>query len=293
MQMKPTLSLQNLEQSLWPLREKLAEHEIYRHIRNISEVHIFMEHHVFAVWDFMSLLKALQRDLTCVAIPWVPQGNRLSRRLINEIVLEEESDADGAGGYLSHFELYRAAMAQCGADLSSIDGFLASIRNGDNAATALHRAGAPKAAESFVKTTMRIVKRGSIHAIAAAFTLGREDIIPQMFTPLVANLEHQFPGQLTLFQNYLQRHIRLDEERHTPMALQMLMELCGDDSVKWQEAQETALTALLARIELWEGVVEQVAATKRAGKVARPFNGGLRGAPFTFNSADQPGCGGE
>jgi hypothetical protein len=289
--MNTTPQLSVLQQSLRPEREKLLNHPIYQSITTLPQLRIFMEHHVFAVWDFMSLLKALQRDLTCVAIPWVPQGNRLSRRLINEIVLEEESDTDGASGYLSHFELYRAAMAQCGADLSGIDGFLECVRNGESTGAALNRAGAPKPAKAFVNTTMRIVEGSPIHAIAAAFTLGREDIIPQMFTPLVANLERQLPGQLTVFRDYLERHIHLDEERHTPMAVQMLLELCGDDSLKWREAQETARAALLARIELWDGVIEQVAVPRRAGKANGYTQRSITGAPFTFNrGVSQTGC---
>ena len=106
---------------------------------------------------------------------------------------------------------------------------------------------------------MTIVESGSTHAIAAAFTLGREDVIPVMFTPLVAKLEYRFPGQLTVFRDYLERHIRLDEERHTPMGLQMLAALCNDDPRKWREAEETARVALIARIALWDGVVEQIA----------------------------------
>jgi len=217
-----------------------------------------MEHHVFAVWDFMSLLKALQRDLTCVTIPWVPQGHRLSRRLINEIVLEEESDEEAGGGYISHFELYRAAMEQCGADTTGVAGFLDRVRAGEGVSRALEKAGAPKSIQDFVRTTMRIVDSGSTHSIAAAFTLGREDVIPVMFKPLVTKLQNRFAGQLSLFRDYLERHIKLDEERHTPMALRMLAELCGDNPHKWSEAEESAKTALNARIALWNGVVEAI-----------------------------------
>ena len=249
-------SLERLQESLRPLRAQVVQHKIYGCIETLEDLRIFMEHHVFAVWDFMSLLKALQRDLTCVGIPWVPQGHRLSRRLINEIVLEEESDEETGGGYISHFELYRAAMEQCGADNSRVDSFLDTIRRGNDMDSSLAGAGAPKAAQEFVRTTMRVVESGAAHAIAAAFTLGREDIIPVMFKPLVAKLDRCFPGELTLFQDYLDRHIKLDEERHTPMALRMLSELCGDDPQKWREAEESAKTALSARIALWDGVLE-------------------------------------
>lgn len=257
--------LDNLQESLRPLREKLVEHKIYHHIKTLPDLRVFLEHHVFAVWDFMSLLKTLQRDLTCVTIPWMPQGDRLVRRLINEIVLEEESDAENGGGYISHFELYRAAMDQCGADLSRVDCFLDRLRSGAAVAGALEAADVPRAAQAFVSRTMTIVESGSTHSIAAAFTLGREDVIPMMFTPLVTKLEDQFPGQLTIFRDYLERHIRLDEERHTPMALRMLVQLCGDDPRKWSEAEETARIALIARIALWDGVAEQIAiATNKA-----------------------------
>lgn len=248
-----------LQESLYPLRKQLIEHPVYSRIGTLEELQIFMEHHVFAVWDFMSLLKALQRDLTCVTVPWIPQGGQLSRRFINEIVLAEESDEDSGGRYTSHFELYRAAMKQCQADTSIIDRFIELIRQGETVFAALEKASVPQAAQDFVITTWSIVESGSTHSIAAAFTLGREELIPDMFRSLVAELQNQFSGQLNLFSNYLERHIELDEEHHTPMAFQMLAELCGNDSRKWREVEETAHIALKARIALWDGVVEQMA----------------------------------
>src|SRR6185295_14968856 len=134
--MQPIPKINNLQNSLQSLRRRLADHEVYRNIETLHDLRRFMEHHVFAVWDFMSLLKALQRRLTCIEVPWVPEGGRLARRLINEIVLEEESDNDG-GDYISHFELYRNAMKQCGAKTSTIDLFIAAIRRGDNVGSSL------------------------------------------------------------------------------------------------------------------------------------------------------------
>ena len=96
--------------SLRPLREQVVDHDVYQQMKTVAHVRVLMEHHVFAVWDFMSLLKALQRRLTCVEVPWIPQGDAVGRRLVNELVLEEESGEQRAGRYLSHFELYRAAM---------------------------------------------------------------------------------------------------------------------------------------------------------------------------------------
>ncbi len=263
--MKETPALDSVYESLRPLRQQVVEHPVYRHIETLADVRLLMEHHVFAVWDFMSLLKALQRHLTCVTVPWVPQGDRHSRRLINEIVLAEESDEECGGGYSSHFELYHAAMDQCGANTSSIDGFLDRVRGGEGVADALDTTAVPQAAQTFVGTTWRIVVSGEAHAIAAAFTLGREEVIPDMFRALVTDLQKRFPAELTLLHAYLERHIHMDEARHTPMALHMLAGLCNDDPRKWREAEEAARVALNARIALWDGVVEQITIAKGAG----------------------------
>ncbi len=255
---KQIANLDRLRESLRPLREQLVKHPIYHQMETPDDLRVFMEHHVFAVWDFMSLLKALQRRLTSVTVPWVPQGDPNARRLINEIVLDEESDDDGEGGYISHFELYHAAMDQCGADTSRIDDFLGRLQRTEPVHAALQQARVPDAARVFVGKTWSIIDSGSAHSIAAAFTFGREDLIPDMFRALVQDLDNRFPNQLHLLRQYLERHIHLDEEHHTPLARQMVATLCGSDQKSWREAEEAAMVALRARIALWNGVVEQV-----------------------------------
>ena len=262
----PIASIDDLQESLRSLREQLVKHRLYVQMKTPADLHIFMEHHVFAVWDFMSLLKALQLRLTCVTIPWVPQGDPNARRLINEIVLDEESDDNGEGGYTSHFELYRAAMAQSGADASGIDHFLDRLERGDPFNEALEQARVPEAARIFVRATWDILGSNSTHSIAAAFTFGREDLIPDMFRALVLDLDERFPNQLGLLRYYLERHIQLDEEHHTPLARRMVAVLCGTDQKKWREAEEAARAALHARIALWDGVVEQIAISPERGR---------------------------
>jgi len=214
-----------------------------------------MEHHVFAVWDFMSLLKSLQRNLTCVRVPWVPSGPTGSRRLINDIVLVEESD-ELRGGFISHFELYVQGMAETGADTSTIDGFIDVLRRDVPVSEALTEVRVPTPAAEFVRTTWDIVEKAPVHCQAAAFAFGREDLIPDMFSQVVAVKEQGY--KLDAFVDYLERHIEVDGEEHTPMAMQMLADLCDDNDAKWEECARTVNVALHARYRLWDGILDAV-----------------------------------
>lgn len=249
--------LEWLQRQLAPQREALVTHPIYDQINSLPRLHIFMQHHVFAVWDFMSLLKWLQRELTCVSIPWVPRGDALTRRLINQIVLGEETDTDGDQGAISHYEMYLQAMQQCGAPIRTIERFVASIGSGETIREALAEESIPTAARDFVSATFELLATNSPSRIAAAFALGREDLIPDMFRAIVADLQQQIPGQLARFHEYLERHIELDGDEHTPLALRMLAQLCGDDDQLWREAAAAAHSSLLARKSLWDGVLRE------------------------------------
>ncbi|ALD21607.1 DUF3050 domain-containing protein [Hymenobacter sp. DG25A] len=249
-----------LQQQLAPVRQQLVAHNVYQSLQNMQDLRVFMEHHVFAVWDFMSLLKALQRELTCVQVPWVPRGNPATRRLINDIVLEEETDVDMHGRPTSHFELYLRSMEECGADTRPIYRLLAALAAGASVAEALEQAQAPASVRQFVLGTFAIIDSGQPHAIASAFTFGREDVIPDMFRHLVADLRQRFPGQLDTFTYYLDRHIQLDEEVHTPLAQQMVRELCGPQAQRWQDCLDVATHCIEARMALWEGIHQHLLA---------------------------------
>ena len=246
--------IEYLQQEVMYTRQLLLNNGLYYRIQSLADLRQFMEHHVFAVWDFMSLLKTLQRDLTCVEIPWVPTTNATTRRLINEIVLEEETDLDLQGRPTSHFEMYMQAMEECGANTAPIRRLLAAVGEGRTIAQALDAAKVPASVRQFVETTFGVVRSGKPHAVAAAFTFGREDLIPAMFRQLVGELRDRFPGQLDTFTYYLDRHIQLDEEVHAPLAQQMVRELCADDPERWQECQQVAIRCLEARIVLWDGI---------------------------------------
>ncbi|MGW3952637.1 DUF3050 domain-containing protein [Streptomyces sp. NPDC004752] len=233
-------------------RKEVTAHPIYQRISGREHLATFMAHHAFAVWDFMSLLKSLQRELTCVDVPWVPRGSTVARRLINDIVLVEESD-ELNGGFTSHFELYRAAMTEAGADTARLDTFIDLVTEGQDVPTALKVAQVPASAAEFVTTTFSIIADRPLHSRAAVFAFSREDLIPDMFDQVI---KEEGTGSFPLFRDYLARHIEVDGEEHTPMALQMVADLCGGDEQRWQEAVDTVLLALEARTRLWDGVVE-------------------------------------
>src|ERR1700733_6966790 len=119
--------IERLKKEIEPIRKQLIQHQVYENIKTIKDLNVFMEHHVYAVWDFMSLLKSLQRNLTCVDVPWIPVGKPETRYLINEIVLGEESDVDQEGNRTSRFELYLKAMQQTNCNLTSINAFVKNI----------------------------------------------------------------------------------------------------------------------------------------------------------------------
>jgi hypothetical protein len=251
-------NLADLHTQLAPLRRCLVEHPVRGALRTLEHVRLFQEHHVFAVWDFMSLLKALQRAVTCVDVPWRPVGDAAVRRFVNEIVVGEESDVDGRGGFVSHFELYLASMRETGASTAAIDEVLARVASGADVAAALESA--PPAAAAFSRTTFAIARSGSLPAVAAAFTRGREEIIPDMFRALVAG--HGVPGAppLPILVDYLERHITMDGDHHAPLAARMLVSVCGDDRARWSEARAAAESSLRARLALWDAVANAIGA---------------------------------
>ena len=217
-----------------------------------------MEYHVYAVWDFMSLLKSLQRQLTCIDVPWVPKGNANTRYLINEIVIGEESDVDEQGRRTSHFELYLSAMLQSGASTKKVERLVTAVAAGTDIYDALNDNTIPKGANEFMRNTFDVIANGATHTQAAVFTFGREDIIPGMFISFVKELNKQTQDKVSIFQYYLERHIEVDGDHHSILAYQMTEELCGDDPSKWEEATAAVKSALNARISLWDTILEEI-----------------------------------
>ncbi|MDF2156268.1 DUF3050 domain-containing protein [Algoriphagus sp. CAU 1675] len=250
-------SLKNLIGSVAADREELLSHPLYQNLNTIDDFRVFMEYHVFAVWDFMSLLKALQIRLTGVNLPWIPAKDPQVVRLINDIVLAEESDEDGQGGYCSHFELYLRAMNEAGAQTYQVDQLVKHLSHGKKLDEAMEACHLPDFVKNFLRVNYQTALFGKPHEIAASFTLGREDLIPDLFRQLVNELIQNQPGDLDTLAFYFDRHIHLDEEEHGPLAWKMVDMLLETD-LHLEQAKIAAKEALEARKLLWDGINEMI-----------------------------------
>ena len=253
------MNIETINQKINSHREQLLQHSLYQNIRTIEDLRQFQEYHVYAVWDFMSLLKALQMKLTCATTPWLPVGNPETRYLINEIVLAEETDLTLDGRRQSHYEMYIEAMEACGADTQSIQSFLENVIATQNIFVSIKKSNLHPNVKEFLNFTFQVIEQGKLHEIAAAFTFGREDLIPDMFTSILKNFQTNFPEtDLSKLIYYFERHIELDGDEHGPMAMQMIEELCGDSELKWKEVEAISTLALEKRIGLWNAIEEKI-----------------------------------
>jgi hypothetical protein len=256
---------ETLETALAPARAKLLGHPVYGTVHDRAALGVFMGAHVFAVWDFMSLLKSLQRSLTGVAVPWTPPCSRTAARLVNEIVLGEESDEVEPGVTMSHFELYLEAMRELDADTAPVTSFVGAIAAGVPFARALAAVPAPAYVKQFVEGTVALAIDGTAPAVAASFLFGREDLVPAMFRRILPEVSRT--RDAVALRRYLERHVEVDEGKHGPAARTLLVELCGDDPARWAAATHAATEALSARRALWDGVVRALRADVRAPTV--------------------------
>lgn len=250
--------ISQVEQAIAQYKEQIINHPLYKNIKTLDDLKIFMEHHIFAVWDFMSLLKALQRNLTCIDIPWFPVGDANTRYLINEIVTGEESDLDHNGNRKSHYEVYLDAMEQCRADTTVINNFIQVLKDGKGLQEALRVSHVPNAAMNFVNNTFDVIHHSSLAVQSAVFTFSREDLIPEMFIAIISDLDNRFPDSVSIFRYYLERHIEVDGDHHSNLALEMTATLCKNDETIWKHAIAAVKKSLELRIKLWDAALDEI-----------------------------------
>lgn len=247
--------IQNLQLRIEKERQLLLAHPVYKQIENLEGLKKFSEHHVYAVWDFMSLLKSLQKELTCIDIPWVPVGTADTRYLIDEIVLGEESDVDEHGNRISHFELYLSAMSQMGADTLPFLSLINQLSEGKSIGELIPLLDIHPKIKAFLSFTFEVALSTPAHIKAAVFTFGREDLIPDMFMSILKEVHREHPEKVSTFHYYIERHIEVDGDHHSHLALAMVEQLCGDDENKWKEAEEYAVKSLQFRAGLWDSII--------------------------------------
>ena len=228
-------------------------------IQTQQDLRIFMEHHVFPVWDFMSLAKASQHRICPSGDVWLPTKHKRdeSARLINEIIWGEESDKDLGGGSISHFDLYLQAMAEVGANTKPILRFIDNVEQQGVDYAIENTKGIPDCTRDFMRTTFDFIATGKKHVIASAFTYGREAVIPGMFQGILQQLNIN-SYEAKKFHYYLQRHIELDGDEHGPMATKLVENLCGEDPLAYVEAETVAVEAMNARIKFWDQVEKEL-----------------------------------
>jgi hypothetical protein len=242
-----------------PIRQRMICHPVFTAIHDVSSLRRFMEAHVFAVWDFMSLLKRLQRELTCVELPWMPRADTHAAQLINQIVLGEESDIGPDGKAASHLELYVEAMREVGASTTQFENFLRIVRSGSDLNRAFAKAGVPGFVRKFTGHTLAMALHAAPLEVMASFLYGRENVIPGMFNHLLESWgldAHQAPT----FVYYLNRHIELDGDSHGPAAETILEKAIGGDPKRRRLALDAARQSIEARVLFWDGVLDSLQA---------------------------------
>lgn len=253
--MKRIIEIQN---ELEALKEKLTTHRLYTCLRTVEDIKVFMEGHVVAVWDFMSLLKALQNRLTCTKVPWRPVKNAKLARFVNEIVWGEESDVNEMGITQSHFEMYLDAMTEVGANTIPIHQLIGHCTELYTVQSRLEVVDLLPVQRKFLQFTFETIQSGEPHKIAAAFTFGREDLIPDLFLAIINDAQNTKDKLYPRLRYYLERHIEIDGEDHGPLSLEMVSELCGEEDYKWEDALRIAVEALIHRIRLWDAIADRI-----------------------------------
>jgi hypothetical protein len=149
-------------------------------------------------------------------------------------------------------------MNQCRANSTEIEKFITELKQSGNFEKAFSKANTPKEAKEFVDFTFEIIDSKKDYLQSAIFTFGREDLIPGMFISMINDINKNFPDNISIFKYYLERHIEVDGEHHSHLALQMTDNLCGNNQEFWLEAEQATILSLQQRINLWNGVYDAI-----------------------------------
>lgn len=242
--------------------KKMRSHNVFSKIKTKEDLQQFMQWHVFAVWDFMSLAKRLQIDLTCVSLPWMPSQNNEAARLINEIILGEETDILPTKEAMSHFEMYLLAMQEVGAEATLFNEFFEKMKT-DGFEKAIELDSINPAIKNFMSATINTAVNGKFAEVLGSFFYGREDSIPEMFSNLLDSWGVD-EAEAPTFVYYLKRHIELDGDTHGPAVQKIMTEKLSDCPMGWGVLFDSAIQAVDLRIALWDALEVEMSASEKA-----------------------------
>ena len=149
-------------------------------------------------------------------------------------------------------------MKQIGANTSKIDKFIYDIKQSEDYRDCINNYDLAEEIKDFLNFTFDTIESRETHKIAAAFTFGRENVIPDMFIEIVRGLNKENSNIASQFVYYLERHIELDGDDHGPIALKMIENLCGNDEKKWEEVKEISKKSIDMRIKLWTHISSKI-----------------------------------
>ena len=250
-------SLDNQKKIIIELKELLVSHQLFANKLSIEQVRVFMESHIFSVWGFMSLVKSLQIRITSNHIPWLPNKNTKNglTNFINEIILCEESDYIDGIGYTSHFEIYLLAMENIKANSEVIRKLIDKLKKEKYNKEFIDKLSIHNEVKDFIKFDLEISQSMNLPKIVGSFTLGREKVIPNMFSYIVPCIKEDASTRHLL--TYLKRHICVDGDRHGPLSLKLLDVICEDEK-DYFFAYSSGIKSLELRLKVWDKIASEL-----------------------------------
>ena len=190
-------------------------------------------------------------------IPWMPNQNTRNglTNFINEIVLCEESDYIDDIGYISHFEIYLLAMDKMNADTSQIILLTEKLKNEGYNKKLIDELSIYDEVKDFVKFDLDVALSRNLPKIIGSFTLGREKVIPNMFSYIINCIENNNSTKNLL--TYLDRHINIDGDRHGPLSIKLLDTICDTDHA-YALAYNSGITSLQLRLKVWDKIANEL-----------------------------------
>ena len=249
-------NLKTNKEELNNLKQSITTHPLFTEELNTKQICKFMESHIFAVWGFMSILKSLQKKITPNDLPWIPNENTKNGLInfVNEIILCEESDYIDGIGFISHFEIYLLAMKSMGAKSEQLDKFISRINNEGYDEKFLDDVNTSTEVKEFLKHDLEISLNGTLPEIVGAFTLGREKVIPNMFSYILPAIKETASSKYLV--TYLERHIDIDGDRHGPLSMKLLDATCNNEQLN--SAYTAAIRSLKLRLRVWDKIYNDI-----------------------------------